>query len=80
MKEIEHLTVFSGKDAFPQKIDDYDKVVDNSVEYESALHLKIDFYKSGKVVRTLWNPSCDIRYKEAQQVIQPDNAQQVIAG
>ena len=64
MKEIESLVVFTGKDAFPIDLSSYTKVVDNSIEYESELHLIISFYKGDEIVRSLWNPSCDIRYKE----------------
>lgn len=64
MRTIKALTVFSGKDAFPIKLSDYDEVRDECQEFEDHSEFTIGFVKDGKVVRRLWNPSCDITYTD----------------
>ena len=63
MKLIEGLTVFSGKDAFPIDLTIYDEVRDETEEFPDHTEFTIGFLKDGKIVRRMWNPSCDIRYK-----------------
>ena len=62
-KEIKHISIFTGKDVFSLDLSDYDEILDETIEYENALHLLICFYKDGAEVRRIWNPSCDITYK-----------------
>lgn len=64
MKEIKSVTIFTGKNAFSLDLSNYTKVVENCLEYESSVSLCIDFYIGDKLVRRIWNPSCDIQYKE----------------
>jgi hypothetical protein len=64
MREIEAISVFTGKDVFSLDLTDYEKILDETIEYENSIDLRICFYKDNKVVRELWNPSCDIRYKD----------------
>jgi len=68
MNEIESLTVFTGKDAFPISLGSYDVVKDESLEYENSLETIINFYKDGKIVRTMINPRCDIHYKSKEVI------------
>lgn len=63
MKQIESITVFTGQDVFIPCLTDYDKVIDNSLEYEDSFSLLIDFYKDEKIVRRMINVPCDITYK-----------------
>jgi hypothetical protein len=64
MRIVESLTVFSGKDAFLIDLTEYDEVRDETQEFPDHTEFTIGFVKNGHVVRRLWNPSCDIRYKE----------------
>jgi hypothetical protein len=64
VREILSIAVFSGKDVFPMDLEAYDKVVENCREFESSVSVSIDFYKDEKIVRRMWNPSCDISYKK----------------
>lgn len=64
MRELAHVIIFSGKDAFPLDLKEYTKVVENCIEYESSISMSIDFYKGEKIVRRIWNLVCDTRYKE----------------
>jgi len=42
----------------------YDLVVDESMEYPDHTEFTIGFHSKGLIVRRMWNPSCDITYKE----------------
>ena len=64
MRTIKALTVFSGKDAYPIDLKDYDEVRDEMQTYEDHSEFTIGFLKDGKIVRRLWNPSCDITYND----------------
>ncbi len=64
MKLINTITVFTGKDAFPLDLSNYDEIRDESQEFPDHTEFTIAFYKDGKVIRRLWNPSCDITYTE----------------
>jgi hypothetical protein len=64
MKLIESLTIFTGKDAFPIDLTSYDEVRDETQEYEDHTEFTIGFIKNGKIVRRMWDPTCDIRYKD----------------
>jgi len=64
MKSVESLTVFTGQEAVPVDLTAYDKVEEVCMEYESLINVVINFYKNGNIVRSMWNPSCDVGYKE----------------
>jgi hypothetical protein len=42
----------------------YDAVCDETQEFPDHTEILIAFYRDGQCVRRLWNPSCDITYKE----------------
>ena len=64
-REIENLTIVTNKEVFSIDLSNYDKIVEESIEREdSSIDLIIDFYKDGKVVRSMYNIPCDITYKK----------------
>jgi hypothetical protein len=63
MKQIESITVFTGNDYYTVDLSNYEEIVDESQEFPDHTEVSIAFVDGGKVVRRLWNPSCDIAYK-----------------
>jgi hypothetical protein len=64
MRKIRSIMLFTGNDAWWVNLSEYDEVVDETQEFEDHTEVSIAFMKNGKVVRRLWNPSCDIFYKD----------------
>lgn len=64
MKLIKSLKVFTGKDAFTIDLSNYDEIRDETLEFPDHSEFVITFYKSGKIVRRMLNPSCDIVYED----------------
>ena len=69
MLQIRKLVVFTGKDACDIDLSVYDKVTDNSIEYDDSIHMIINFYKDDKLVRQMWEPKCDITYETDDKFI-----------
>lgn len=65
MKLIKKITVFTGNDAFTLDLTDYDEIRDETLAFPDHSEFVITFYKSGKAVRRMLNPSCDIVYGDA---------------
>ena len=62
MRKIERVTVFTGNDSYTIGLSNYHEIRDETIEFEDHTEFSIACLWNGKVVRRLWNPSCDISY------------------
>ena len=65
MREIQSITIFDGMGHYTLNQFDYDKIVDSTLEYPDSIEVIIHCYRKDKIVRTFYNPSCGITYKES---------------